>query len=110
MKNSHKAWVIFRRIMIVFFIMFLINYYQVKSGNYVSEENKRTILTEEKIKEFENDVKNGDFVDIKDYTENNVVDTRTPVTELGYNIGEGVNDFINDKLVRFFEYFGKFFT
>lgn len=108
-KNSRKAWVVFRRIMLVLFIVFLINYYQVQSGNYVSEENKRTILTEEKIREFEADVKNGDFVDIKDYTDNEYVDTSTSMTDLGYDIGEGVNDFINDKLIRIFEYVGKFF-
>ena len=109
MKNSLKAWIIFRRIIIFLFVVFLINYYQVKSGNYISEENKRTILTEEKIREFEDDVKNGDFVDIKDYTENDYVDTTTAVTDIGYEIGEVVNDFINNKVVGFFEYVGQFF-
>jgi len=99
MKNSKKAWIVFRRTTIILFIIFLINYYQVESGNYISEENKRAILTEEKIEEFETDVKNGDFVDIKDYVQDN----------LGYEIGEGVNDFINNKVVKFFNYIGGFF-
>lgn len=109
MKNSRKAWIVFRRIMILFFIIFLINYYQVQSGNYVSEENKRTILTEEKIREFESDVKSGNFVDIKDYTEHDYVDVSNSITDLGYEIGESVDDFINNKVVRIFEYIGKFF-
>lgn len=109
MKNSKKAWIVFRRTTIILFIIFLINYYQVESGNYISEENKRAILTEEKIEEFETDVKNGDFIDIKDYVQDNYVNTQTPVTNLGYEIGEGVNDFINNKVVKFFNYIGGFF-
>lgn len=109
MKNSKKAWIIFRRITTLLFIIFLINYFQVESGNYKNEINNKTILTEEKIKEFENDVRNGNFVDIKDYTEETYIDTSTPITNLGYNIGEGVNDFINNKVVKFFNYIGSFF-
>ena len=77
MKNSREAWVVFRRIIFILFIIFLINYYQVESGNYENEINKKTILTEEKIHEFEEDVKNGNFIDIKDYTETPYVDTTT---------------------------------
>lgn len=109
MKNSKKAWLVFRRITLLLFIIFLINYFQVESGNYKNEMAKKTILTEEKIKEFEEDVKNGDYIDIKDYTEVNYIDTSTPLTELGYTIGEGVNDFINNKVVKFFNYIGSFF-
>ncbi len=109
MKNSKKAWIVFRRITLVFFITFLINYFQVESGNYKNTANQKTILTEEKIKEFEEDVKNGEYVDIKNYTETNYIDTSTPITDIGYSIGEGVNDFINNKVVKFFNYIGSFF-
>lgn len=109
MKNNKKAWIVFRRITLLLFVIFLINYFQVESGNYKDEFNKKTILTEEKIKEFEEDVKNGEFIDIKNYTETNYIDTSTPLTDLGYYIGEEVNDFINNKVVKFFNYIGKFF-
>lgn len=109
MKNNKKAWIIFKRLTLLLFIIFLINYFQVESGNYKNEASQKRILTEEKIKEFEQDVKNGEYVDIKDYTEVNYIDTSTPITNLGYSIGEGVNDFINNKVVKFFDYIGSFF-
>lgn len=109
MKNSRKAWVIFRRVILILFIIFIINYFQVESGYYNDQQTMKTILTEEKIREFEEDVKNGEFVDIKDYTETTHIDTSTPAADIGYKIGEGVNDFINNRVGGFFKYIGSFF-
>lgn len=109
MKNSKKAWIFFRRTILLLFVLFLINYYQVESGNYRNEVEQKTIITEEKIREFENDVKNGNFVDIKDYTEENSIDTSTPLTDLGYNIGNELDNILNDKVAKFFNYIGSFF-
>ena len=66
MKNSKKAWQYFKRIMLLLFMFYLINYFQVSSGNFFNNNTQKTILTEQKIKEFEEDVKNGTFIDIKD--------------------------------------------
>ncbi len=110
MKNSRKAWLVFRRILLILFVVFLINYYQVESGNYQNEINKKTILTEEKIKEFEEDVRNGEFVDIKNYTEQTYVDTSNSVDNIGYKVGATVDDFINEKAKIFFEFLKKYFT
>lgn len=110
MKNSHKAWVIFRHILTLLFIFFLINYYQVASGNYKSEINRQTILTEEKIKEFEEDVKNGTFVDIKDYTENTYVDTSNTASNIGAKVGECLDSLINEKAKGIIDFIGKFIS
>lgn len=109
MPNNRHAWLIFKRILIILFIFFLLNYYQVESGNYQSELTSKTILTEEKIKEFEEDVKNGEFVDIKDYTTNNYVDTSTPVATLGNKIGSSIDNFVNGRAGEFFEIIKKYF-
>ena len=82
MKNSHKAWVI----------------------------NRQTILTEEKIKEFEEDVKNGTFVDIKDYTENTYVDTSNTASNIGAKVGEGLDSLINEKAKGIIDFIGKFIS
>ncbi len=110
MHNSKKAYLIFKRIMFLLFVVFLINYYQVKSGSYIKEEARHAILTEEKIREFESDVKNGEFVDIKDYTEVNTIDSSNKVTDLGYSLGVKIDDFINKKLVNTFKYIAQFFS
>lgn len=110
MKNSKKAWEWFKRIMLLLFMFYLINYFQVSSGNYFNNTTKKTILTEQKIKEFEKDVKNGTFVDIKDYTDNTYVNSENNVSSIGYNIGEKISEFMNIKVVDFFEFIGKFIS
>lgn len=107
MKNSREAWLIFKRILIILFIFFLITYYQAENNNYTTN---KTILTEEKIKEFEKDVKNGNYVDIKKYTEDPYVETSNTFSNLGYNLGTTITDFISVKLVDFFEFIGKFIS
>lgn len=109
MKNNKKAWIIFKRIMAVLFIIFLISYFQVERGNYNNDLRNKTILTEEKIKEFEEDVRNGEYVDIKDYTEIEYIDASNTLSNLGYNIGEGIDDFINNKVVKVLNFIGNLF-
>ena len=109
MKNSKKAWQVFKTILILLFIFFLINYYQVESGNYQNELTQKTILTEEKIKEFEQDVKDGNYIDLKNYTENNYVDTSNAFSKFGNHIGEGLEKIINEKGQDFFKIIKKYF-
>lgn len=105
MKNSRQAWLVFKRILFILFIFFTINYYQAENNNYASQ---KTILTEEKIKEFEEDVKNGNFVDIKNYTEDTYIETSNSFSNIGYNLGSYITEFFGVKLVDFFEFIGKF--
>lgn len=108
MKNSRQAWLTFRRILLILFIFYTIIYFQTENSNtYLSE---KTILTEEKIKEFEEDVKNGEYIDIKNYTEEKYVDTSNPVSNLGYNLGEGISEFFGVKVVDFFKFISKFIS
>lgn len=106
MKNSIKAWIVFRRIIFLLFLFFLINYFQAENNNTLL--SKKTILTEKQIKEFEKDVKNGEFIDIKNYTENNSVDTSNSISNFGYNCGNTITDFFGVKVIDFIEFIGEF--
>lgn len=110
MKNSRRMFIIFRRILVISLIAFLINYFAANSGYYETEMNKRTILTQEKIKEFEEDVKNNEYVDIKDYTSYDYVDTSSEASDVGYYVSEKVSDFVTNKAVKIFELLGKLFS
>lgn len=110
MKNSKKAWLIFRRILLLLFIVYLINYFSVSAGYYDAEMSKKTILTEEKIKEFEEDIKNGEYVDIKDYVEDEYEDTSSVIGTVGYKLSKVINDFITDKAIKTIKIIGKLFS
>ena len=61
-----------------------------------------------KKEQFEKDVKEGKFVDIKDYTSKNKVDTSNNISNFGYFCGETITDFFGVKVVDFIEFIGNF--
>lgn len=106
MKNSITAWNIFKRILAFLFIIFMILYFQVETGT-TNELKNKTIITEENIKKFEKDIKNGEYIDIKNYAEINQVDTSNIISNAGYLISEKTSNFIGKELVDFFKFLGK---
>ena len=65
MKKKKNNW--FFRILTVLFIIYLALFISLHTGYYEKTVRDRTLMTEEKIKEFEKDVANNIAVDIKDY-------------------------------------------
>ena len=63
---------IFLRILLFLFIIYF-SLYLMDNLGYYNVHSRNTILTEEMIVEFENDVKNGKDIDIKEYTKDNSV-------------------------------------
>lgn len=52
------------------FLSFLVIYFAQASGYYEEQNNKKATLTEEKIKQFEEDVKNGEEIKVENYVVN----------------------------------------
>ena len=105
MKNSKTAWLVFKRIITILFIIFIILYFQVETG-VINENRNKTIITQENLKKFEEDVKNGEYIDIKNYTENNNIDTSNFMSDTGYIISEKTSKFVGKYLVDFFKFVG----
>lgn len=53
--------------LIIIIFIYLILYFSYKNGYYIDKNKEKSILTEEKIKEYEEDLKNGVDVSNKDY-------------------------------------------
>ena len=70
----------------IILLVFICSYYVSNSGYYEYHMQERTILTNEKIKEFERDVEKNKDIDIKDYLEYEEVDYSNKFTDLIYNI------------------------
>lgn len=110
MKNSKNAWIVFQRILLILFIFFLINYFQVHNGEVNKRITQKTILTEEKINEFEEDVKQGEYIDIQNYLTEEEIDTTSIASDIGYEFSNIVNDFVTDKAIKLFKTIGKLFS
>lgn len=58
---------LFKAFLIIIIIFFLIVYFSYQNGYYIDKNKEKMILTEEMIKEYEEDLKNGVDVTNKDY-------------------------------------------
>ena len=78
-------------ILIVIIIIYISSYYVANSGYYEYHLQEKTVLTNEKIKEFEQDVKDNQNIDIKDYLAYEEVDYTNRITDFVYNLSDNGN-------------------
>ena len=93
---------IFLRILLFLFIIYF-SLYLMDNLGYYNVYSRNTILTEEMIVEFENDVKNGKDIDIKEYTKDNS-DYINSYSRLGYVVSSTIDKFFNDGLDEFVDF------
>ena len=100
----------FKFILSSFFIVFLAYYLAYSSGYYEAKVTRKTILTKEKIDEFESDVKNNKEIDIKNYVNNDYVDYSSSISKIGNKISSGIDSFMDGGVSEFFDFLSKLFT
>ena len=69
------------------------------TGYYEYHIQEKTILTNKKIKEFEEDVRNNENIDVKDYLAYEDIDYTNKLTNLVYNMSNNGNK-IARKLIK----------
>ena len=93
----------------ILFAIYLALYYAFLGGYYEYKAYAKTSLTEEKMKEFENDIKEGKTIDIKNYISESK-DYTNNVSKLGVKVGELSTKFITKGLGSFFKVLSKLVT
>ena len=91
---------IFKFILLCFIICFLVILFAGKTGYYEKKLRDNSILTEEQIKKFEEDLKKGKNVDISNYVINENKDYTTKLTSDVYSVSLKLEKKI-DKIVKF---------
>lgn len=74
---------IFWGFILVLFVIFISIFIASKSGYYEYENKNKKIFTEEKMKEFEEDVRLGKNIDIKKYLKSDEKDYTNKITKVG---------------------------
>ena len=106
MKNGNIA----RIVILILFIMF-IGLYLVGNSNYYDYESaSKTRLTEEQIKIFEQDVKEGNAVDIENYLKLNEKDYANPISDAALNISTTISKSFDKALNYVFKKIDKAMT
>lgn len=65
---------------------------------YYDVNRNRTLLTEEKIKEFETDIQNGEYIDLSNYFEQEKKDYNNNFSNISLKISDGIDTFLNKGL------------
>lgn len=106
MKKDKKN-TIFKFIFCVFFISFLVIYFSEITGYYEYQNHQKTALTEEQIKKFENDVKNGEKVDIDKYLIINTKSYNNNLSKLASKLSDSISNIVNKSVKYTFKYISK---
>ena len=89
---------IFWKLFLCLFIAFFALYVSEATGYYEFEQHKRVKLTQEKIKQFEQDIAEGKHVDIKDYMGEREINYQTKISNMGLKLSEGIGKYVQEGL------------
>ena len=103
-KKKNKT---FKFIFMIFFISFLVIYFSEITGYYEYKNYKKASLTEEQVRKFENDVKEGKEVDIKEYlvVENSNYNNR--LSKLTSKLSDGISNVVKSGVENTFKFLSK---
>ena len=92
-----------RLIIIILVFLFFVLYFMQASGYNEYTRNRENMLTEEQIKEYEEDIEAGKDVTIKDYLNKDKVNYDNKLSDLGLDLSELIGDVFNKGMNAFFE-------
>lgn len=103
MKSKKIAKLFIYIILLTFFFSYILE----KSGYYEYNLQSKKNLTEEEIKKFEQDIKEGKDVDITNYLKDNTTDYSNNLTKTASQFSINLNKYLNRAISGTFDIFGK---
>ena len=94
---------LFLRLLFCLFIVFIVSYIITKTGYYENKLYEKTVLTDKKIKEFENDIKSGKVISLDNY----YVEEKKDYSSFLSTTGRKLSNTLSNGMVNFFTQFGK---
>lgn len=92
------------RVFLALFIAFLALYVSQATGYYEYEQHQKVVLTNEKIKQFEQDVADGKNIDIQDYMESKTPNYKTKISSFGLQLSKELGSVVQSGLEATFEF------
>ena len=92
--------------MVLITIIYTASYVITESGYYEYTLGQRTIITNEKIKEFEQDIKDNKDIDLIDYLDKGELDYSNAFTNLVYRISDNSNKLAKKAMKYLFKKIG----
>lgn len=98
---------IIKLVLITVFLSFLITYVIGMSGYYEYELSNKRIMTEEQMKQFEEDVKNNENIDLGDYVVSTHTDYTNKFTKGVTNASLTINKYLKKSIESVFKIMSK---
>ncbi len=98
---------IFKFIMLVLILGFMFLVFASKSGYYEYQLSNKRDMTDEAILRFEQDVKEGKYIDINNYIDNKKVDYNNKISNVGNSISKTINSVLAKGFSYVFDYLNK---
>lgn len=104
MKKVKLRTKIFRISFIILFAVYLTVYVSNKYGYYEYQKHEQVTLTNEQIKKFEQDVKDGKQIDIENYVGEVNKNYQTKLSQAGLNVSNTLSKIVKTGVDGFFKY------
>lgn len=99
MDKRYKA---FKWTFTLLFVAFLTLYFSQLTGYYEYQNFQKMTMTKEQIEQFEQDIKEGKEVDIKDYAVNTNKNYRNNFSQIGLKLSTGISDTVKNGIIKLF--------
>lgn len=106
MKHKKKKK-FFKGLFIFLFLIYITIYVSGSAGYYEFKNYKKATLTKEKIEEYEKAIKRGEKVDLSKYQVDVNTNYSNNLSNIGFNLSEGVSSLVNKGVSGFFDTIGK---
>lgn len=107
-KKKNGSWIL--KLLGILFILYISLTIAISTGYYEAKLSEKTTITNEAIKKFEEDVRNGKNVDINDYLTDNYQDYSNSTTKAGYAFSSTIEDFMSKGINEMINIFKMLFT
>ena len=95
----------FSKLIVILFVIFLGLFIASKSGFYEAKVNKKTLMTNEAIKQFEKDIEEGKVVDVNNYFKEETKDYSNTLTKTADKITKACEDLLSGSIKDVWEFF-----
>ena len=100
----------FFRILIILFLIYIALYIAMESGYYENKIGERVELTNDRIEQFEKDIKDGKEIDLNDYMIEEDKDYGSKFSKFGVQVSDKTEKFMTKGIQNIFNFIGSLFS
>lgn len=107
-EDKKKLYIkVFNSFFIILLILFCTLYTSQATGYYNYEQHKKMVLTEEKMAQFEKDIKEGKNLSLENYLESPIKNNQNKISGFGYKVSSNIGNYTKLGIKKVFGFLGK---